>query len=91
MLNESLGLTIEIQRLPKFATRQEFLQLLSRAKIAACIPLEEERGAEGFYLPALEAMALECLVVCPHSVGNIDHCLDGFNCIVPEFTVEGLF
>lgn len=85
------GLNIEIQLPPKLPTRMDFLRLLSRAKIAACIPLEPQRGAEGFYLPALEAMALQCLVVCPHAVGNIDHCLHDINCIVPEYHPEAMF
>jgi hypothetical protein len=35
-------------------------------------------------------MALDTLVVCPHAIGNLGHCLDGINCIVPEFTEAGL-
>ncbi len=84
-------LKLHVQLPPKLPTRQAFLSLLSQAKIVACIPLDVERGAEGFYLPALEAMALECLVVCPHAIGNVDHCLDGINCIVPGFTPESVF
>ena len=87
---ESLGLKLYLQHPPKLPTRAAFLKLLSRAKIVACIPLETERGAEGFYLPALEAMALKCLVVCPHAIGNLEHCLDGINCIVPEFSQKGI-
>ncbi|MCB0704757.1 MAG: glycosyltransferase [Saprospiraceae bacterium] len=83
-------LNIAIQLPPPLPTRLDFLNLLSRAKIAVCIPLQEDRGFEGFYLPALEAMALETLVVCPHAVGNVDHCIDGYNCIVPAFTERGL-
>lgn len=82
----ALDLRIHVQLPPKLPTRRAFLELLARAKIVACVPLEAERGGEGFYLPALEAMALETLVVCPHSIGNVDHCLDGKNCIVPDFS-----
>lgn len=35
-------------------------------------------------------MALQALVVCPHAIGNVDHCRDGVNCLVPEFTVDGV-
>jgi glycosyltransferase involved in cell wall biosynthesis len=87
---EGLALNIQVQLPPKLATRYEFLSLVSRAKIIACVPLDMQRGGEGFYLPALEAMALRTLVVCPHAIGNVDHCLDGINCLVPEFTVDGL-
>ena len=87
---EELGLNIHLQLPPKLATRGAFLELVGRSKIMACIPLDLKRGGEGFYLPALEAMALQALVVCPHAIGNVDHCLDGINCLVPEFTVDGL-
>ena len=82
-------LNIQIQLPPMLPTRLDFLKLLARAKIVGCVPLEAGRGSEGFYLPALEAMALETLVVCPHAVGNLGHCIDGENCIVPTaFTVK---
>jgi GT2 family glycosyltransferase len=39
---------------------------------------------EGFCLPALEAMAAGCAVVCTDAHGNRDFCEDGTNCLVPE-------
>lgn len=87
---EGLGLNIYLQLPPKLATRRAFLELVARAKVIACIPLDLARGGEGFYLPALEAMALRTLVVCPHAVGNVDHCRDGENCLVPAFTMAGI-
>ncbi len=83
-------LKIQLQLPPGLPTRDEFLQLLGRAKIVACLPLLASRGSEGFYLPALEAMAMDTLVVCPHAVGNIGHCIDHYNCIVPEYTLEAM-
>lgn len=80
-------LNIQLQLPPMLPTRLDFLRLLARAKIVGCIPLAADRGSEGFYLPALEAMALETLVVCPHAVGNLGHCLHEENCIVPPFSV----
>lgn len=85
-----LGLRIHVQVPPKLPTRMDFLHLLARSRIVACVPLEAKRGGEGFYLPALEAMALGTLVVCPHSIGNLGHCLDGVNCLVPRFTPTGV-
>lgn len=80
-----LGLNIHLQSHPKLPERGDFLELVARSRIIACIPLSAERGAEGFYLPALEAMGLETLVVCPLAVGNRGHCLDGVNCLVPDY------
>ena len=38
---------------------------------------------EGFCLPALEAMATGCAVVCTDAHGNRDFCEDGANCLMP--------
>jgi len=38
---------------------------------------------EGFYLPALEGMALGTVVVCPDCIGNRSFCLPGKNCFRP--------
>lgn len=73
---------IEVQLPPKLPTRLDFLSLLGRAKIAVCIPLSAEKGEEGFYLPPLEAMAMQTMVITSHAIGNVDHCIDGQNCMV---------
>jgi glycosyltransferase involved in cell wall biosynthesis len=76
---------------PGLPTRQDFLRLLNRAKIVVCLPLGAERGSEGFYLPALEAMALEKFVICPFAVGNIDFCIAGKTCLQPQLEVKDLY
>lgn len=82
---------IKIQTPPLLPTRQDFLRLLNRAKTVAYLPLDSSRGAEGFYLPALEGMYLEKLVVCPYAVGNIDFCLPEKTCIQPTYNEDALF
>lgn len=66
--------------------RQDFIKLLAKTKIVICLPL----AREGFYLPALEAMALGCLVVCPDCIGNRSFCKDHETCLVPEYTIEAI-
>jgi glycosyltransferase involved in cell wall biosynthesis len=80
-----------IQIPPKLPTREDFLQLVNRARIVAYLPLDAERGAEGFYLPALEGMAMKKLVICPFAVGNIDFCLPGRTCLQPEYHTKAVF
>lgn len=63
--------------------RSDFLDRISRAKITIFLPDE----TEGFYLPALEGMALGTLVICPDCVGNRSFCLDGYNCFRPNYKV----
>lgn len=83
-------LRVEIQVPPKLPTRADFLALLNRARIAVFLPLEAERGAEGFYLPALEGMAMEKLVICPDATGNADFCIPGRTCIQPQADARSL-
>lgn len=71
-----------VQLLDKRLPRTEFLGWLSQSKTALCLPHE----TEGFYLPALEAMALGTLVVCPDAIGNREFCEHGVNCLFPEFS-----
>jgi glycosyltransferase involved in cell wall biosynthesis len=45
---------------------------------------------EGFYLPALEGMALGTIVVCPDCVGNRSFCIPGVNAFRPAFQFDNL-
>ena len=83
------GLTaakIEHLTLSTFRARQEFLDLLAGSLVAVCLP----RAEEGFYLPALEAMGLGCLVVTLDCVGNRGFCRHEENCLIAERTAESI-
>lgn len=84
-------LNIAIQIPPKLPTRQDFLNLVNDARIVAYLPLPEEEGSEGFYLPALEGMGMRKLVICPYAVGNIDFCIPDVTCLQPEYNVKAIF
>ncbi len=66
--------------------RGEFLARLAQARLALLLP----NPTEGFYLPALEAFALETLVVCPDCIGNRSFCVAGANCWQPPYRLEAL-
>lgn len=76
---------IKVQLPPKLPTRTDFLNLVNNSKNIVFLPLQEKFGAEGFYLPALEAMFMKKLVICPFAVGNVDFCIDGKTCIMPKY------
>lgn len=85
-----LGLELEQQLKNKHAViktisnlipRADFLSLLNRAKLVLCLPHVQE----GFYLPALEAMALGAIVICPDCIGNRSFCLDQQTCLLPNY------
>jgi Glycosyl transferases group 1 len=71
------GVAAEViaDRLP----RARFAERLRAADVLVALPL----AAEGFYRPALEAMACCCAVVCSDARGNREHCVDGESCVQP--------
>lgn len=77
---------IEHRVLSQFMDRHRFLDQLGRSKVAVCLPHE----TEGFYLPALEAMAVGCIVVSTDCVGNRGFCGDGGSCLVADRSVTSL-
>ncbi len=85
------SLKIAIQVPPKLPTRNDFLNLVNRAKIVAYLPLEAELGSEGFYLPALEGMAMGKLVLCPFAIGNADFCIPDVTCLQPAYNEDAIF
>jgi glycosyltransferase involved in cell wall biosynthesis len=78
------GRSIEV--LTDALVRDEFLDSMRRARVTLFLPNE----TEGFYLPALEGMALGTIVVCPDCVGNRSFCLPGVNAFRPEFRFDDL-
>ena len=82
---EAKPLGIRVRLLTELLSREDFLQQIAHARIVICLPA----AIEGFYLPALEAMALDSLVIVPQVIGN-SYCIDGFNCIAPEYDVHGI-
>ena len=69
-----------------FLFRPAFLRLLAAVDVAVCLPHEEE----GFYLPALEAMASGCIAVTLDCVGNRGFCDDRRNCLIARPTAQSL-
>ena len=86
-ITSALCATVDRVRLVDRAQpRAAFLDLLGRARVTAFLP----NPTEGFYLPALEGMALGTLVVCPDCVGNRSFCLHGENCQRPLYDEASL-
>ena len=77
---------VEHRLLGELIDRGEFLDLLADTRVAVCLPHAEE----GFYLPALEAMALGCLVVTLDCVGNRGFCRHEASCLIAEPDVDSL-
>jgi glycosyltransferase involved in cell wall biosynthesis len=78
------GRSIEV--LTDAVPRSEFLDAMRRARVTLFLPNE----TEGFYLPALEGMALGTIVVCPDCVGNRTFCIPNVNAFRPAFQFDHL-
>jgi glycosyltransferase involved in cell wall biosynthesis len=74
---ERRGLPAEL--LTRYLPREEWARRLAAAPVFVGLPHEEE----GFFLPALEAMACGAAVVCADAVGNRAFCGDGETCLAP--------
>lgn len=66
--------------------RTDLVAALRRARVTLFLP----HRREGFYLPALEGMALGTAVVCPDCVGNRSFCLPGVNCLRPAYSEDAV-
>jgi hypothetical protein len=78
--------TRSVEVLTEHVPRDAFLDAIRRARVTLFIPNEEE----GFYLPALEGMALGTIVVCPDCIGNRSFCLPGQNAFRPAFRFDDI-
>lgn len=92
-LGQTLKIELEktgnkVELLTTQIARSEYLDKLNRARITVFLPNQKE--GEGFYLPALEGMAVGTLVICPDCIGNRSFCLPGYNCFRPDYRVETL-
>lgn len=66
--------------------RADYLRQLQTARVTVFLP----NDTEGFYLPALEGLAVGTVVVCPDCIGNRSFCLPGYNAFRPTFVVDEL-
>ena len=69
-----------------FGPRHRFLAALVASTVAVCLP----HPREGFYLPALEAMAANCIAVTLDCGGNRGFCRHQSNCLIAQPTAESL-
>lgn len=66
--------------------REAFLRAIRRARVTLFLPNHKE----GFYLPALEGMALGTLVICPDCIGNRAYLAHQQNGLMTTFDLEDL-
>ena len=74
------------QHLKEIIERRLFIDYLTKTRVAICLPYAKE----GFYLLALEAMAVGCIVVTLDCIGNRDFCRHEENCLIAEPCIESL-
>ena len=77
---------VEVELLDEWLPRTEYLERIAGAAVAVTLP----HPAEGFYLPALEAMALGVPVVLGDCLGSREYARDGDNCLLAAREPEAL-
>lgn len=82
LMASGVQVDLTLNRIP----RPEFLDRLSRADVVVALPCQRE----GFFLPALEAMAAGSIVVCPDCIGNRGFCRDGITAFRPRYTLKAV-
>jgi len=83
---ERLAGLAQIELITAPLPRSTYLARLAAASLCVLLPLP----TEGFYLPALEAMALGRGVVTTDCGGNRSFCLDGQTCLIAAYEAEAL-
>ncbi|MBI5120984.1 MAG: glycosyltransferase family 4 protein [Rhodospirillales bacterium] len=66
--------------------REDFLARLRKAAFCILLP----HPSEGFFLPAIETMALGVPVIVPDCVGNRSFCRHEATCLMPNYAVDDL-
>ena len=77
---------VEVELLDEWLPRTEYLERIAGAAVAVTLP----HPAEGFYLPALEAMALGVPVVLGDCLGSREYARNGDNCLLAAREPEAL-
>lgn len=77
---------IAVDACNELIARDMFLKRMASCATAIVLPHQDE----GFYLPALEAMALGTAVVIPHLVGPASYCIDGETCVTTDYSTHAL-
>ena len=71
----------DVRLLTRPVPREEFAGMLAKSEVFVGLT----RAREGFFLPAIEAMASGCAVVCADAIGNRGFCIDGQTCRFARF------
>lgn len=77
---------LHVRLLDRHLPRAEYLATVAGAEVAVLLP----RPTEGFYLPALEAMALGCAVATCDCIGNRAYLEPGVNALVADSSETAL-
>jgi glycosyltransferase involved in cell wall biosynthesis len=75
-----------IRLIDEMLPRDAFLDALREARVTVFLP----NPTEGFYLPALEGMAIGTVVVCPDVVGNRSFCVPGVTAFRPDYAIADI-
>ncbi|MGI9237423.1 MAG: glycosyltransferase [Woeseiaceae bacterium] len=78
--------SLRIELLKNAMPRRDYLQKIADSRVVVLLP----SPLEGFYLPMLEAMAMNRIAVCPDCVANRAYCIPGTNGFMPEYSAQAI-
>lgn len=81
---EEMGYSVKTDHF--YVSRKDMLESMATSRISCVLP----KLTEGFYLPALESMALSDLTIVPDCVGNRSFCIGNVNCLLTTFDLEDI-
>ena len=85
-LAERLHARLQIDLCCDLVPRGEFLARLGRSSLAVLLPYP----AEGYFLPAVEAMALRVPTVTADCIGNRGFCVHEQSCLLADYTIDSM-
>jgi hypothetical protein len=77
---------MSVTAITELSPHDEVLAGMARSRVSVVLP----NATEGFYLPALESMALSGVTVVPDCIGNRSFCHHGENCLMPALDLASL-
>lgn len=91
MANQLLGqlshLDLNVRCLDSWVDKYDFHHNLAKSKISIHLP----KKVEAHYIPAIESMMLNSLVIMPNCIGNETYAKHNQNCIITKYDVQSIY
>lgn len=87
LMNHLSQLDLKIDCIDYWIDRNEFQNKIAKSKISIHLP----KKIEAHYIPAIESMMLNSLVIMPNCIGNETYAKHKKNCIITQYDIESIY